>query len=289
MGIKKNPAILLNAGAGDQSIFWSDTFCRKLSEKGYFVIRYDYRDAGLSSQIDYEKNPYTILDLVKDALSVLRKYKVNKAYFMGFSMGGQVAQFAGAYYPEYVQGLILLGTSTNFKPGFDAFEGKITSEGLSQPDSAYIKWATRKVDFESQSLEERVKDYIEKWRRLNGFPQDFKEDYYRQEGIKNYTRTSLYSSYLNHAKAMKESFEEHAKAPSLIKAQTLIIQGKEDPVFGIDHGEALKAQIKNSELVIWEDFGHALCPQNFDRIIHKIDEFIKGSLLSSDIEENLHL
>ena len=273
-GDKNNSAILLNSGAGGQSIMWADTFCKKLSDRGYFVIRYDYRDTGLSSQVDYEKNPYDIQDIAKDTLVILKTHNVQKAHFVGFSMGGQVAQFMGAYYPEHVLSLILLGTSTDFKPGFDAFEGN-QNKGLSAPDPGYVAWATRAIDFKGQTLDEKVEDYVETWRRLDGNSPEFREDYYRQEGRRNYRRTKLQTPYINHSKAMRASFEDHQKAPSLIKATTLIIQGGQDPVFGRDHGKSLKDQIKNSELIVWEDFSHAISPQNFDRIIEEIDKFIK--------------
>ncbi len=275
-GDKNNPAILLNAGAGSQSIIWADEFCKSLSEKGYFVIRYDYRDTGLSSQTDDEKNPYDIKDLAQDALSILKKYNIQKAHFVGFSMGGQIAQFIGAYFPEHVLSLILLGTSTDFRPGFEAFEGIYKNQGLSPPEANYVTWATRKVDLASQTLDEKVDDYVNTWRRLDGNSPEFREDYYRQEGLLNYTRTKLHMPYLKHAKAMRASFEDHEKAPPLIKVPTLIIQGAQDPVFGIDHGKSLHSQIKNSTLMIWEGFGHAISPQNFDRLIDAINMFIKS-------------
>ncbi len=275
-GDKNNPAILLNAGAGSQSIVWADEFCQKLSEKGYFVIRYDYRDTGLSPQVDDEKNPYNIRDLAQDALNILKKYNIQKAHFVGFSMGGQIAQFIGAYFPEDVLSLILIGTSTDFRPGFEAFEGKFKNEGLSPPHPNYVAWATRKVDLEAQTLDEKVDDYVNTWRRLDGNSPKFREDYYRQEGLRNYTRTKLQMPYLKHAKAMRASFGTHEKAPALIKVPTLIIQGAQDPVFGIDHGKSLNTQIKNSTLMIWEGFGHAISPQNFDRLIDAIDTFLKS-------------
>lgn len=45
-GNKKNPAILLVAGATVSMLYWDTEFCQQLSEKGFFVIRYDNRDVG---------------------------------------------------------------------------------------------------------------------------------------------------------------------------------------------------------------------------------------------------
>jgi len=276
-GNKNFPAILLNAGAGNQAITWPEEFCKALAANGYFVIRYDYRDTGLSSQINYDENPYTVMDLAKDTINILKKYDLKKAHYVGYSMGGQIAQFIAAFQPEYVTSLILIGTSTDFKPGFNAFEGIYEKHGLSLPNPDYIKWATRKVDFANQSLEEKINDYISTWRYLDGSPHNFDQNFFKQQGIETFTRTKLQEPYLNHAKAMKSSFELHQKAPQHIKTPTLIIQGAKDPVFGVDHGTDLHSKIKNSKLTVLDNFAHAISPQNFDRIVHIVDDFIKNS------------
>lgn len=273
-----NPAILLNAGAGNQSITWPEKFCKDLSERGYFVIRYDYRDTGLSSQIDYDKHPYTVLDLATDAIKILKKHHIQKATFVGFSMGGQLAQFMGAYFPRYATTLILIGTSTDFKPGFDGMEGKPHTEKLSPPEADYIELATKPRDWSTLTLEEKINQYTLIWKRLDGSPQDFDELFYRQQGREVYERTPLQSPYVAHSKAMKASFDLHQQAPDLIKTPTLIIHGEKDPVFPSDHGEDLKKRIQHSKLLRWDNFAHAISPRNFDRLIEAIDSFIQNNL-----------
>ena len=39
-------------GLADQLIHWDDDLCRNLSERGHYVIRFDNRDAGLSTKFD---------------------------------------------------------------------------------------------------------------------------------------------------------------------------------------------------------------------------------------------
>jgi pimeloyl-ACP methyl ester carboxylesterase len=47
------PAVLLNMGLALQLISWPYEFVDGLVQRGYRVIRYDNRDAGLSSQFDH--------------------------------------------------------------------------------------------------------------------------------------------------------------------------------------------------------------------------------------------
>jgi len=106
-----NPAILLISGAMASARFWVDTFCQQLANAGYFVIRYDHRDMGLSSAIDYVKNPYTINDLARDAIAVLDAYNIKKTHVVGHSMGGAIAQLLTLDYPARISSITLVSSS----------------------------------------------------------------------------------------------------------------------------------------------------------------------------------
>lgn len=275
-GNKSHPAILLNAGAGGQLITWPIAFCEKLSNRGYYVIRYDYRDTGLSSAIDYTKTPYTVMDLTNDAVNVLKRYGIQKANFVGFSMGGQLAQFAGAYAPDNTKCLVLIATSSDFRPAFSAFGVAKPDNNLSIPTLEYIKWTSRGVDVNKQTLDEKINDYVISWKLLDGSPSQYDEEFYREQGREGYTRSTLHRPFDNHAKAMCASFAQHEMAIDKIKHPTLIIHGEKDPVFPPDHGRMLAKRIPQSKLVVWEDFAHAISPRNIDRLVDTIDEFIKS-------------
>ncbi len=70
-GDPAHSTVLLVAGATDQAVFWEPYFYEPLLKAGYRVVRYDNRDIGLSTWIDYEKDPYTIPDMAGDAIAVL--------------------------------------------------------------------------------------------------------------------------------------------------------------------------------------------------------------------------
>ena len=48
-GDKGDPALLLVMGLGAQLTIWPDAFFHGLAKRGFFVIRYDNRDTGLST------------------------------------------------------------------------------------------------------------------------------------------------------------------------------------------------------------------------------------------------
>jgi pimeloyl-ACP methyl ester carboxylesterase/GNAT superfamily N-acetyltransferase len=99
-GKAENPAILLISGAMTPARFWIDDFCQSLVDSGYFVIRYDHRDMGLSSAVDYKQNPYTLDTLAQDAIAILDAYSIQQAHVMGSSMGGAITQLLALDYPS---------------------------------------------------------------------------------------------------------------------------------------------------------------------------------------------
>lgn len=58
-------------GAMNSGLFWPDESCRSLAGLGLHVIRYDHRDTGRSSTVDFEEHPYALDELAEDALAVL--------------------------------------------------------------------------------------------------------------------------------------------------------------------------------------------------------------------------
>lgn len=266
IGNPKDIPILLIAGAGSQCNLWPDAFCIDLVKKGFYVIRYDHRDTGKSTRINFEKSPYNIMDLATDAIGVLDSFNISSAHIVGFSMGGQIAQFIGAYFQSYVSTLTLMGTSSCFEPGFDAFAGKPVLEGLSPPKAHYVTWATRAFDASQQTQEEKIQDFLHSWKLLNGDKVPFDEKLYHDIALDSCARSDIENAYPNHASAMQASFEPHRKAADLIKAPTLIIHGTEDPVFPIDHAQALSTAISGSKLAILNDMGHNLNTHFFEEI-----------------------
>ena len=76
--------LLLVMGLGAQLASWDDDFCTELAGRGFYVIRFDNRDAGLSTKMVDAGEPdvisalsgnphpaYTLDDLADDAVGVL--------------------------------------------------------------------------------------------------------------------------------------------------------------------------------------------------------------------------
>lgn len=129
-GHPSNPAILLVMGLGGQLIWWEEGWCEQLAASGFYVIRYDNRDCGESTYFtdaptpklrDYlklmlfkrlPKSAYLLTDMADDAIGLLDALNIEKAHWVGMSMGGMIAQTAVIHHPHRVQTLTSIMSHT---------------------------------------------------------------------------------------------------------------------------------------------------------------------------------
>lgn len=254
-GNNNDSPIILIMGAGGQGILWPMEFCQTLAEQGYFVVRYDHRDTGFSSSINFDVNPYTLLDMATDVVHILDHYKLQHAHIVGVSMGGAVAMILGAHYPERVRSLTLLATSIDFRPAFDAMQGIASNHSLPTPSQSVIEAAKKFQAISSLTLEEKIQLFIDT-AKLNSGSIPVEETLCREMAILNFKRMKNPESPNNHYRAIMASYDFHAAAPSKVTAPTHVVHGDEDPIFPLEHGKATHAAIAKSTFCIIPGLGH---------------------------------
>ena len=103
-GIPDDPALLLISGLGSQMTSWPIEFCEAFVDRGFFVIRFDNRDVGLSTIFPADSQ-YTLSDMADDCVALLEFFDVDAAHVMGSSLGGMIAQTLAIDHPEVVLSL----------------------------------------------------------------------------------------------------------------------------------------------------------------------------------------
>lgn len=254
LGDNKNPAVLLISGAGAHAHFWTDLFCHLIVEQGYFLIRYDHRDVGLSSRVE---ETYKVEDLVQDALEILNGYGIHKAHLAGHSMGGIIVQLLASFYPERVLSLICLCTGP--AGGTSLRDLPLTEEEQMLVDK------TREINAANRptkSFEESLPGFMRMWERWNGtLPVD--EDLAIEFTKEIFTRTRheiATNKQHPHLRAIREGLETMPQRGHIfekIRQPVLIIQGKEDYLLVPRRGGiALAQKLPQAILKLIPGMGH---------------------------------
>ena len=192
------------------------------------------------SRINELRQGYTTRDMAADVAEAMEILNLDAAYVMGISQGGMIAQWLAVDFPERVQRLILAVTTA--KPSQLARERIEHWQKLSQ--SGNFKHLM--LDIAKRSYTQKS---YQKWRLLYNVMGIFGR-------IKDKQRIDIQSvSCLKHDSL---DFLEKINCP------TLIIGAEKDDVLGVDGSLELHQHIKDNQLTILPECGHALYEQNKD-------------------------
>lgn len=255
-------ACILIAGKMSTARFWTNAFCQYLAEQGLFTIRYDHRDMGESSEIDWQSSPYSMTDLTKDVTLIMDNHGIKKAHFVGFSMGGEICQWLGVNYSERIISLNI-----------------ISAEPIETTEQVIIPLTAKEQEIlnntlniflsveEGDTLEESIQNYLPLWRYLNAeMPLD-------EEMTKDFTIDLLKRTKNKNAKnheLVRQEFLSQRKCLNFlqkINCPTLVIHGDKDPVVLPKYGKSIADAILKSELVMIKGMGHAFFNRTLETTI----------------------
>jgi pimeloyl-ACP methyl ester carboxylesterase len=258
-GASTDPAILLVQGLGASMLWWEDGFCEALADVGRFVIRYDHRDTGRSASYPPGRPGYTGADMVADAVGVLDGYDVPAAHVVGVSAGGAFAQLLALDVPHRVLSVVLISTSPA-TPG---------DRGLPSPTEAFGGFVARaEVDWsDPESVIEYLVDYS---RVLAGDRRPFDEQA-RSALVRRDVRRARDISALQNHDVIPDTERSYPDLSS-ITAPTLVVHGTADPMFPLQHGEALVAEIPGARLLLLHGAGHGVDPADWNPLVAAIAE-----------------
>lgn len=252
-----NPTILLIMGATASMIWWEEDFCKRLSNQGFHIIRYDNRDTGKSITYEYGHPEYNFDDLADDAIQVLDAYKVDKAHIIGMSMGGIITQIIALKHPGRILTISLIMTS-NFDSSLPRKDSKVTE---SLGELKIKNW---------QSKDEVIEYLMKKSKVLIGTKYIFDEKRIRKLNEEEFDRASNLQSRENHG--FIRGWGSYLSRIDEINAPTLVIHGTKDPIIPYEHGVHLSGIIPNSVLVTLDGAGHELHYNDWDKIINAISK-----------------
>ena len=258
-GDPANPPIVLVMGTGSSMLWWPETFCEILAGGGRFVIRYDHRDTGRSVTYEPGRPGYTGADLVADIAGVLDAFGIAAAHVVGVSAGAALAQLLALDFPGRVRSLVLISTTSAVPTGREL---PPTSESYTRfVSTAELDWSNR----------ESVIQYLVGYSRmLAGGERPFDEDAVRELVRRDVERADNFAATQNHGILADDG---HPSPPlSSIAVPTLVIHGSADPMFTLEHGQALADDIPGAKLLTLEGAGHGIDAADWETLVHAIVE-----------------
>ena len=259
-GASGHPSMLLIMGLGAQMTLWPVEFCEALAERGFYVIRFDNRDIGLSSKFDQAGIPdmaammmavmtgkkpdiaYSLADMAADASGLLDALGIDRAHIVGASMGGMIAQVVAAIYPSRVLSLTSI-MSTTGNPAVPP----------AQPEAMAVL-TNRPTTTDTDTL---VAFLVNAARVIGSPAYPANEDRLITRVRADLARSYSPTGYMRQMAAIMASGDRRPQLAS-ITAPTLVIHGDADPLVSVEGGRDTAANIKGAELKIIPGMGHDL-------------------------------
>jgi pimeloyl-ACP methyl ester carboxylesterase len=270
-----HPPLLLIMGLGAQLIAWEDGFVQQLVARGFYVIRFDNRDQGLSTWFDeagvpdvakaaatgvIPKPAYTLADMADDAAALLGALGIEAAHVCGASMGGMIAQSMVIRHPAKVLSLVSI-MSTTGDPAV----------GWQHPEAMALLMQPAPSDREAV-IESAVKGAAVIG--SSGYPRD--DERIRALAAAFYDRGF-------HPEGAARQLVAIASAPDrtqdlkAVDCPTLVIHGEVDPLIDCSGGRATAAAIPGAQLWVIPGMGHDLPPQLFAPVAERIAKHCLGN------------
>lgn len=263
-GTPENPAVVLVPGLGGHNISWTTDFCQQIADAGFYIVRIDNRDAGLSPHMDHfppinlgeliqkmqTGQPfdiaYTLFDMVDDIVHLLESLSIDKTHIIGRSMGGMIAQLFAAKYPERTLTLCPIMSSTG-------------NPNLPQSAPDVMQMLMSSGANPNEDFEGYLAGQLAFYRRISSsccpFDEAYYRDYVQQALSRNYSPEGTKRQIV--AVAVTGDMRPYL---SQINVPTLVIHGSIDPLFPVEAGQDIANSISNAKIAIIEGMGHETPP-----------------------------
>ncbi|AMO72037.1 alpha/beta fold hydrolase [Sphingorhabdus sp. M41] len=255
-GNKDGPVLLLIHGSNSMLQTW-EPLVALLGEK-YRLISLDLYGNGLTGP-----NPtgaYDAATNIAAAVKVLDAAGVDKAYWVGNSMGGWLTWRAGLSESERMSGLVLIDASgaqvaQKTRPYLGARLAQSWIGQMLLPEITPRFLVKSSLEESFGQPERLTEEQVDRYWELLRFPGN--------------RRASV-----DRAKTDRE-LEKWAEVKNL-NMPVLLLWGEQDTVIPLSHGRAFEAAIQGSKLIIYADAGHIPMEETPEQVARDIDSWIEN-------------
>jgi pimeloyl-ACP methyl ester carboxylesterase len=277
---KAVPLLLIN-GLGLQLTSWPEEFVEGLVDLGFYVIRFDNRDCGLSTKFEAAGTPslgiawlkhtlrlpihppYTLEDMADDAIGVLSALGVARAHVLGVSMGGMIAQLVAAKFPSRVLSLTSIMSTTGRR-------------GLPGPAPAVRRIMLRRPAGPSD-IESAIDQGVRVVQAIASPAYPTPEKQLRRRVARALRRNYCPGGVQRQTLAVVAAGDRTPQLRAIV-APTLVIHGAADLLVPLACGVDTAHAIPGARLEVIQGMGHDLPTQLLERLLALIDAHAHGKM-----------
>jgi pimeloyl-ACP methyl ester carboxylesterase len=272
-GDPANPPLLLVMGLGAQLTLWPIELVEALVARGYYVIRHDNRDIGLSEKFTEHgvpnvrrvalmrllglraRIPYRLADMAADAAALLDSLGIEKAHVVGASMGGMIAQLMAVNHPDKVLTLTSIMSTTG-------------NRRLPQARPEALNALLDRPPLEA-SLEQVIPIGIRVARAIGSPAFPAPEERLRDRIARDYARSFHPTGAGRQLAAILDDGDRRARLKR-VSIPALVIHGADDPLVPVEGGRDTAACIPGARLLEIKGMGHDLPLELVDQVADAI-------------------
>jgi len=276
-----NPAIIfIHGGPSGNSTLFEATTAQALADKGFYVIVYDRRGEGRSTD---STATFTYQEAFTDINKIYQTYKIEKANLIGHSFGGLVATLYTDKYPQKVKSLVLAGALFSQQDTYNHILKSVRQIYQIKNDTLMLK----KVD-EVERLNKNSAEYRKGCYELAGKNDFFempkptiKADKLRQE----YETSEFYKTNIRNNKApvlfyKNETLNNIDTKPVLRRLRNMgvklfAIYGQQDRIFSTLQISDIRKIVEKGNFKNIDNCSHYLFVDQQQTFIENIEKWIK--------------
>lgn len=258
--------LLLVMGLGAQLITWPQGFVDRLRDKGYYVIRFDNRDSGLSTKFegvpeitalfggDTSSAPYRIENMADDAAALLTELGLSKVHVVGASLGGMITQALTIHHQDRLLSACSIMSTTG-------------NRAVGAPTGEAVTALLRPI---ATSREEAIEASVAGSKVIGSpaYPAD--EQVLRDRAAAAYDRSYCPEGTARQLAAVLAS-SDRTEGLHGVELPFLVLHGEADPLVTLSGGQATAEAVPGAKLITYPGMGHDLPEALWNEIIDAIE------------------
>ena len=256
-----NPPLLLVMGLGAQLTLWPIELVDAMVQRGYYVIRHDNRDIGLSEKFGHAgvpnfrrvalmrmfglraRLPYRLTDMADDAVALLSELGIDKAHVVGASMGGMIVQLMAIHHPDRLLSMTSIMSTTG-------------NPRLPRPRPEAMKALLNRAPANA-TLEDVIPIGFRVARAIGSPAYPTPEERLRERIARDFNRSFYPEGAARQISAIMDDGDRRKRLKQ-VRVPSLVIHGTDDPLVPVEGGRDTAAHIPGAKLLELPGMGHDL-------------------------------